>query len=96
MKAYWGSGGIAPLMLWSRHQGKSPRRLGGPQSRSGDGGEEKNSQPLPEIELQNLDRPARSLVVIPTKLSRLFNQNRKELKFWQIYLGYKNESIKTT
>jgi hypothetical protein len=33
-------------------QGKSPwyplgRRLGGPQSRSGRGGEEKNSQPLP-------------------------------------------------
>jgi hypothetical protein len=36
-------------------QGKSPRypldrRLGGPQSRSGRGGEEKNSQPLPELE----------------------------------------------
>jgi hypothetical protein len=35
--------------------GKSPwhpldRRLGGPQSRSGRGGEEKNSQPLPELE----------------------------------------------
>jgi hypothetical protein len=37
------------------HQGKSPcypldRRLGGPQSRSGRGGEEKNSQRLPELE----------------------------------------------
>jgi hypothetical protein len=37
------------------HQGKSPwypldRRLGGPQSRSRRGGEEKNSQPLPGIE----------------------------------------------
>jgi hypothetical protein len=36
-------------------QGKSPwyqldRRLGGPQSRSGRGGEEKNSQPLPGLE----------------------------------------------
>jgi hypothetical protein len=36
-------------------QGKSPwypldRRLGGPQSRSGPGGEEKNSQPLPGLE----------------------------------------------
>jgi hypothetical protein len=36
-------------------QGKSPwylldRRLGGPQSRSGRGGEEKNSQPPPGIE----------------------------------------------
>jgi hypothetical protein len=37
-------------------QGKSPwypldRRLGGPQSRSGRGGEEKNSQPPPGLEL---------------------------------------------
>jgi hypothetical protein len=37
-------------------QGKSPcytldRRLGGPQTRSGHGGEEKNSQPLPGLEL---------------------------------------------
>jgi hypothetical protein len=36
-------------------QGKSPwypldRRLGGPQNRSGSGGEEKNSQPLPGLE----------------------------------------------
>jgi hypothetical protein len=36
------------------------RRLGGPQSRSGRGGEEKNSQPPPGIEPQNPDRPARS------------------------------------
>jgi hypothetical protein len=46
-------------------QGKSPwypldRRLGGPQSRSGHGGEEKNSQPPSGIEPQNPDRPARS------------------------------------
>jgi hypothetical protein len=46
-------------------QGKSPwypldRGLGGPQSRSGRGGEEKNSQPPPGIEPQNADRPARS------------------------------------
>jgi hypothetical protein len=44
--------------------GKSPwypldRRLGGPQSRSGRGGEEKNSQPLPGIEPP--DHAARSL-----------------------------------
>jgi hypothetical protein len=64
MKAYWGSGGIAPRILylgtrwrWAVSftprplypQGKSPwcpldRRLGGPQSRSGCGSEEKNSQ----------------------------------------------------
>jgi hypothetical protein len=61
MKVSWGSGGIAPRILWPWHQlrftprplylqGKSLwyplyRRLGGPQSRSGRGGEEKNSQP---------------------------------------------------
>jgi hypothetical protein len=70
MEAYWGNGGIAPLILWPRHymgrvvsytprplypQGKSPcyplyRRQGGPLSRSGRGGEEKNSQPPPGIE----------------------------------------------
>jgi hypothetical protein len=34
--------------------------MGGPQNRSGRGGEEKNSQPLPGIEHQNPDRSARS------------------------------------
>jgi hypothetical protein len=33
-------------------------RLGGPQSRSGHGGEEKNSQPPPGIEPRTSDRPA--------------------------------------
>jgi hypothetical protein len=46
-------------------QGKIPcypldRRLGGLQSRSGRGGEEKNFQPPPGIEPLNSDRPARS------------------------------------
>jgi hypothetical protein len=36
------------------------KRLGGPQSHSGRGGEEKNSQPPPGIEPQNPDRPSRS------------------------------------
>jgi len=53
MKAYWGSGGTAPLILASALDGgewsaSSPwyplgRRLNGLQSRSGRGGEEKNS-----------------------------------------------------
>jgi hypothetical protein len=34
------------------------RRLGGPHSRSGRGGEKKNSQPPPGIEPWNSDRPA--------------------------------------
>jgi hypothetical protein len=42
-----------------------------PQSRSGRGGEEKNSQPLPGIEAYRSDRPANNLVAIPTELSRL-------------------------
>jgi hypothetical protein len=70
MKVYWGSGGIAPLILWRWHlvevsgqlhapaafpPGKEPwypldRRLGGLQSRSGRGGEEKIPQPPPGIE----------------------------------------------
>jgi hypothetical protein len=46
-------------------QRKSPRypldrRLGGLQSRSGRGGEEKNWQPAPGIEPQNTDSPAHS------------------------------------
>jgi hypothetical protein len=50
-----------PLYL----QGKSPlypldRRLDGPPSRSGCGGEEKNSQPPPGMEPYNSDLPARS------------------------------------
>jgi hypothetical protein len=54
---------FTPRPLYS--QGKNPlypldRRLGGPQSRSGRGGEEKNSQPPPGIETWNPDRPARS------------------------------------
>jgi hypothetical protein len=45
--------------------GKSPwypldKSLGGPQNRSGRGGEEKNSQSPPGIEPLNPDRPARS------------------------------------
>jgi hypothetical protein len=38
----------------------SDRRLDGTQSRSGHGGEERNSQPPPEIEPSNPDRPADS------------------------------------
>jgi hypothetical protein len=51
------------------------RRLGGPQNRSGRGGEEKNSQLPPGIEPYNPDRPARSLVTIPTELSKLVYYN---------------------
>jgi len=44
------------------------RRLGGPQSRSGRGGEEKNSQPLPGIEHPIIQPVAQGNT---TELSRL-------------------------
>jgi hypothetical protein len=47
--------GKEPLLLISLD-----RRLGVPQSRYRRGGAEKNSQPPPEIEPYNPDRPARS------------------------------------
>jgi hypothetical protein len=55
--------GFTPRPIYPRR--KSSRypldwRLGGPQSRSGRGGEEKISQPPPGIEAPNPDRPARS------------------------------------
>jgi hypothetical protein len=54
---------LTPLPLYPR--GKSSwypldRRLGGPQSRPGRGGKEKNSQPPSAIEPWNPDRPVRS------------------------------------
>jgi hypothetical protein len=73
MKAYWGSGSVAPLIIdlgtrWSwmvsfrsrplDRQGKSPwyplnKELGGPQNRSGRGGEDKNSQSVLGLEPPN-------------------------------------------
>jgi hypothetical protein len=47
---------------------KWDRRLGGPQSRSGRGGLEKNSQPSPGIELQKPDRPGRSAALYLPKV----------------------------
>jgi hypothetical protein len=46
------------------------RRLGGPQSRPGCSGEEKNLFPLPGIESRLLGRPAPMLCAIPAELSR--------------------------
>jgi hypothetical protein len=91
MKAYWGSGGIAPCILdlvptWMwvvsftprplYRQGKSPcykwdKSLDGPQSRSGRGDEEKNSQPPPGLELPIIQPVAQRYT---TQLSRLLHQ----------------------
>jgi hypothetical protein len=56
------------------HQAKSPcypldRRLSGPQSRSGRGGEEKDSQPLPGLEPPIIQPVVQRYT---TELSRLF------------------------
>jgi hypothetical protein len=58
-------------------QGKSPlcpldRRLSGPQSRSGRGGEEKNSQPLPGLETPIIQSVSQRYI---TELSRLIAQH---------------------
>jgi hypothetical protein len=67
---------FTPQPLPPPPKGKSPwylldRRLGGPQSRTGRGCEEKNSHSSPGIEPQNPDRPAHSLVATSTELPRL-------------------------
>jgi hypothetical protein len=83
MKAYWGSGGIAPriLDLGTRlrrvvnftprslyPRRKSPYRLCGPRSRSGRSGEEKNSQLLTGLEPPIIQPVAQRYT---TELSRL-------------------------
>jgi hypothetical protein len=78
MMAYWGSGGIAPhiLDLGTRWWVVSftPRpiypRLGGPPSRYGRGGEEKNSQPPPGLEHLVIQPTAQRYT---TELSRLIS-----------------------
>jgi hypothetical protein len=92
MKAYWGSGTMAPCVLdigtrWRwvvsftprpiRPQGKSPwypldRRLGGPHSRSGRGGEEKNSQPLPGLEPPIIQPVAQRYTTELSQINSLF------------------------
>jgi hypothetical protein len=65
-------------------EGKRPcfsleKRLGGPQSRSGRGGEEKNSHPPPGIEPWNSDHPARSPTLCQVNI-RIF---RRVFATWQ-------------
>jgi hypothetical protein len=84
VKAYWVSGGISSRIRWTwvvsftprslYPQGKRPwysldRRLCGRQSRSGRGGEEKNSQTLPSLEPPIIQPVAQRYT---TELSRLF------------------------
>jgi hypothetical protein len=71
--------------------GKNPlypldRRLGGPHSRSGRGGEEKNSQPPPGIEPENPNRPARS----PALYRLSYHGSTKYIMAREIYSTIKN------
>jgi hypothetical protein len=72
---------FTPRPLYSH--GKSPwypldRRLGGPQSRSGRGGEEKNSQPLPGLETPIIQPIAqRYTTELSQQLSRLILRIKK-------------------
>jgi hypothetical protein len=56
-------------------QSSGASRLGGPQSRSRRGVEEKNSQPPPEIEPLSSDRPARSQSLYRLRTGCSINQN---------------------
>jgi hypothetical protein len=47
---FYGTGTFNTVFTTACHRYPLDRRLGGPQSRSGHGGEEKNSQPLPGLE----------------------------------------------
>jgi hypothetical protein len=83
MKMYCGSGGIPPRILnlgttWRwvfsfTSPSLYPRRLGGPQSQYGRGGEKNKSYHCPCWEM-NPGRPTRSLVCILTELHRLFDE----------------------
>jgi hypothetical protein len=68
MKAYRGVEVQLHAFLTSAPWNPLDRRLGGPQSRSGRGGEDKNSQPLPGLELP-IVQPVAQLYT--TELSRL-------------------------
>jgi hypothetical protein len=79
------------------------RRLGGPQSRSGRGGEEKNSQPLPGLESPIIQSEAQRYTAKLTRLRDLVNtimkfQNTKSWKFLDLLSDYhliKKELLKT-
>jgi hypothetical protein len=78
----------ASLPPWKEPRYPLDRKLGGPQSRSGHGGGEKNSQPPPGIEPQNPDRPASSLVAISTEITRLYFLIPAENNLSRIYYDY--------
>jgi hypothetical protein len=86
---------FTPLLLYLR--GNNPwypfhRKLGGPHSRSGRYGEEKNLRPSPEIKHQFLGPLARSLVAIPALLLCAQAQNCGSLHCY-INMALQNTSL---
>jgi hypothetical protein len=73
----WSASHPGRFIPWKEPRYTLDRRLGGPQSRSGRGGKEKNSQVLQGLEP---DHAARSLVAIPTELSRLISIVKLKVK----------------
>jgi hypothetical protein len=81
---------FTPRPLYS--QGKSPwypldRRLGGSQSRSGRGGDEKNSQHLSELELRIIQRNIKLLAVDAICLTRKWKWNTRKRFAWIFVCG---------
>jgi hypothetical protein len=80
------------------------RRLGGPQSRSGHGDEEKNSQPPPGIEPKNPDLPGRSPALYrlsyhgsycSTDVSKMcLSGKQRLLKYFSFFLTFANSRKK--
>jgi hypothetical protein len=95
MKAYGGISrhiSFTPRALYFRV--KSPlyplnKRQGGRQSQSGGFGGDINILPLPGIEPRFLDRPARSLIIVPTALPRSLWPVRYRKEYYYIYDGVK-------
>jgi hypothetical protein len=94
-------GWVVSFMPWPLyHQGKSPwypldKRLGGPQSWSWHGGEEKNSQPLPGLEPPN--HPAHQPIAqhytielswLLSSLCRIYNMLLVKLVFWHFLIYF--------
>jgi hypothetical protein len=71
-------------------RGKSPcypldKRLGGPQSRAGRGGEEKNSQPLPGLEPAIIQPVAQRYTTASLFIFRLLKLN---LRQWSLCINF--------
>jgi len=105
MKAYWGSGGIDPRGEWSASRPgrftseESPwYPLGGHQRRSGRGGVEKNSQPLPGLEPQIIQPVVQryELSLLPALIWKTFKGFMGQRLVQQRFASVRFERIRIT